>query len=180
MFNSFTSRLRLVVTVIGVAVVLTGCGTTRQARDGEPLKPNQGLLAVHVISNADAYLTFVDYMEESTFASRFGEQLVGAKGGLSIKAGKGFQLIPVDAGEYTFSKLNVYPRFAWLQSTNRFKVVANTITYIGHIQMHVSENGFNLNAFDEELDMRTHLAEAYPAFFKSMGLQKSVVELNLR
>lgn|GEM_PF-2262722 len=180
MFGKITARLRYSMIVLGAIVAVTGCASSRQARDGEPLKPNQGLLAVHVTSNADAYVTYVDYIEESTFANRFGEQLVGAKGWVDLKAGNGFQLIPIDAGEYTFSKLNVYPRFAWLQSTNRFRVEANTITYIGHIRMHVSEQGFKLDAFDEELAMRTYLAETYPAYFGAMGLRKAVVELNLR
>lgn len=177
MGKSLALGLRIVL--VCVIMNLTGCAV-QQARDGEALKPNQGLLAFHVDSNADAALTYLDYASESTFGSRFGEEMIGPKGVFRIKAGKSYQIVPMDAGEYMFSKLNVYPRFAWLQSTNRFKVVANSITYIGHIRMYVAEKGFKIAAFDGELGMRTYLAETYPAYFKAMDFKKSVAELDLR
>jgi len=172
--------LNLRIAIVCFVMALSGCATVNQARDGEALKPNQGLLAFYVISNADAVLTYGDYASESTFGSRFSEQMIGPKGAIPIKAGKTYHVIPMDAGDYMFSKFNVYPRFAWLQSTNRFKVAANSITYIGHIRVQVAEKGYKLQAIDQELDMRTYLADAYPMYFKSMDLQKSVVQLHLR
>jgi hypothetical protein len=172
--------LGLRLAIVCVVMALSGCAAVKQAHDGEALKQNQGLLAFYVISNADAVLTFGDYVSESTFGSRFSEEMVGPKGAIHIKAGKTYHLVPIDAGDYMFSKFNVNPRFAWLQATNRFKVAPNSITYIGHIQVYVADKGFKLGAADRELDMRTYLADSYPTYFKSMGLQKSVVQLDLR
>ena len=161
-------------------IVVSGCAVSPTTKDGVALKANQGLLAFHVTSNADAALSFVDYATTSTFGSRFGENMVGPKGSLSIKAGETFYVVPLDAGDYMFSKFTVYPKFAWLQATNRFKVSANTITYIGHIRIRVADNRFGLQARDRELEMRTYLSDTYPAFFKAMDFQKSFVELSLQ
>ena len=106
--------------------------------------------------------------------------MVGPKGSLNIKAGETFYVVPLDAGDYMFSKFTVYPKFAWLQATNRFKVRAHTITYIGHIGVRVSDNRFGLQARDRELEMRTYLSDTYPAYFKAMDFEKSFVELSLR
>lgn len=179
MVRKLTLGLR--IAIICVITAISGCAAVKeQARDGETLKPNQGLLAFYVVSNADLILTYADYAKESTFGSRFGEEMVGPKGVFRIKAGKTYHVVPMDAGEYMFSKLEIFPRFAWLQATNRFKVEANSVTYIGHIRARVTDRGVNLEVFDQELDMRAHLADAYPDYFKSMGLQKSVAQLNLR
>jgi hypothetical protein len=163
-----------------MAIALTACASVRNAKDGETLKPNQGLLAFHVTSNADAALTYVDFAKESTFGSRFGEEMVGPKGQFNIKAGETYYVVPLDAGEYMFSKFMVYPRFAWLQATNRFKVQANKVTYIGHIRIGVKDSSYGIRAADRELEMRSYLADAYPTYFNSMGLEKSIAELRLR
>jgi len=179
MLRNVASVLRLAGACL--VLFLSGCSAIpQQAHDGDTLKPNQGVLAFRVVSNADCFLTYGDYLSESTFGSRFSENMIGAKGAFRIKAGETYHVVPMDAGEYMFSKLEIYPRFAWLQSTNRFKVVANSITYIGTIRVNVAEKGFNLLAFDEELNMRTYLAETYSTFFKSMDFQKSVAQLHLR
>jgi hypothetical protein len=174
------STLRLLFTLVCALLALTGCAVSPTTTDGAALRSDQGLLAFHVTSNADAGLSFVDYATTSTFSSRFGENMAGPKGHLRIKAGEAFYLVPLDAGDYMFSKFTVYPKFAWLQSTNRFKVRANTITYIGHISIRVTDNRFGMQALDRELEMRTYLADTYPAYFKAMDVQKTFVELNLR
>lgn len=163
-----------------IAIALTACASVRNAKDGETLEPNQGLLAFYVTSNADAVLTYADFAKESTFGSRFGEGMVGPKGQFKIKAGQTYYVVPLDAGEYMFSKFTVYPKFVWLQATNRFKVQANTVTYIGHIQISVKDSSLGLRAADRELDMRSYLADTYPTYFNSMGLEKFIAELRLR
>ena len=154
---------RLLLALFFALVALAGCAISPTTPDGAGLKSNQGLLAFHVASNADAQLSFVDYASTSSFGSRSSENMVGPKGSLRIKAGEIFYVVPLDAGDYMFSKFTVYPRFAWLQATNRFKVRAKTITYIGHIGIRVADNRFDLRAQDRELEMRTYLAETYPS-----------------
>jgi hypothetical protein len=172
--------LRLLFVLLFTMAALCGCATVPAAKDGEALNANQGLLAFHVTSNSDAGLSFVDYSNTSTFGSRFGENMVGPKGMFRIKAGETFYVVPLEAGEYMFSKFTAYPRFSWLQATNRFKVSAHTITYIGHIRVNVTDSRYSLQVSDRELDMRTYLADTYPAYFKSMNFEKSFAELRLR
>jgi hypothetical protein len=172
--------MRSFLAMLFALITLCGCAIVPAAKDGETLQPNQGLLAFHVSSNSDAGLSFIDYANTSTFGSRFGEEMVGPKGMFRIKAGEVFYVVPMNAGEYMFSKFTAYPRFAWMQATNRFKVSANSITYIGHIEINVKDSSYRLQALDRELDIRTYLADTYPAYFKSMSFQKSIVELRLR
>jgi len=171
--------LRL-ASALALVVALCGCSSVPVAKDGEPLRPQQGLLAFHVTSNADGRLSYVDFSDTSTFSSRFSENLIGPKGAFRIRAGETFYVVPIDAGEYMWSRLDVYPRFAWLQATNRFHVRANTITYIGHIRLRVVDQRFGLQARDRESEMRTQLEENYPSYFRSMPFEKAIAELKLR
>ena len=161
-------------------LLLAGCAIVPTAKDGEALKPGQGLLAFHVTSNADSSLSYVEFSNTSTFGSRFSENMVGPKGALRIKAGETFYVVPIQAGDYMFSRFDAYPQFLWLQATNRFQVRPNAITYIGHIRVRVADKRLNLQAFDRELEMRTYLAETYPSYFGAMPLQKAIAELRLR
>ncbi len=174
-FTSLRSLFSLVLTLFA----LCGCALPN-AKDGAALTPKQGLLAFHVSSNADGAVSYVDYADTSTFVGRLGEEFMGPKGLFRITAGESFYLVPVDAGEYMFSKLTVAPRFAWLQATNRFKVKANTITYIGHIRLNVTDSRFGLQVRDQELDMRAYLAGKYPVYFQAMDFEKSFAELSLQ
>lgn len=172
--------LRLLGALLFSLVTLLGCSSVPIATDGEALRPGQGLLVFHVSSNADAHLSFQDFAETSTFGSRFAENMVGPKGAFSIRAGERYYVVPLRAGEYMWSRFDAYPRFAWLQGNNRFKVQANSITYIGHIRVKVVDSRFTLQALDREVDMRAHLLEQYPSYFQSMPLQKSLAQLRLR
>ena len=161
-------------------LALFGCASVPTAKDGASLKAGEGLLVFHVSSNADVRLTFADFSRESTFGSRFNELMVGPKGGFPLRAGDHYYVVPLQAGEYMWSRFDAYPRFAWLQGTNRFKVHPNAITYIGHINVKVVDSRFSLQALDRELDMREYLLASYPAYFRSMDIQKSIAELRLR
>lgn len=165
---------------LGLSWLLASCAIVPTAKDGEPLKPGQGLLAFHVTSNADSSLSYVDFANVSTFGSRWTEYMAGPKGALRIKAGETFYVVPLQAGDYMFSRFDVYPQFVWLQATNRFQVRPDAITYIGHIRVRVADSRLSLQAFDRELEMRTHLSETYPSYFRAMPLQKSIAELRLR
>jgi hypothetical protein len=174
------STLRFLLVLVFSVAGLTGCVTAPTTTDGAELKAKQGLLVFHVTSNADAGLSYGDYAPESTFGSRYRENVIGPQGLFRFKAGEMFYVVPLDAGEYMFGKFTVGNQFAWLQSTNRFKVNANAITYVGHINVRVADNRFGLRALDRELEMRTYLAEKYPDYFKKMDFQKAFVELNLK
>lgn len=173
------SMLRFLLVLIFSVVGLTGCVTAPTTTDGAPLKAKQGLLVFHVASNADADLSYGDYAPDPK-SSRSRENLIGPQGQFHFSAGEMFYVVPLDEGDYMFGKFTVGNKFAWLQSTNRFKVNANAITYIGHIAVRVADNRFGLRAVDRELEMRTYLAEKYPEYFKKMGFQKAFAEFDLK
>jgi hypothetical protein len=161
-------------------LLLAGCAIVPKAKDGEPLKANQGLVVFHVTSNVDSRLSYLDFADASSFGSRFSELMVGPKGSLPIKAGETFYVIPLDAGDYMFSRFDAHPYFLWLQGSNRFQVRPNAITYIGHLRVRVADARLALQAADRELDMRTYLSETYPSYFRSMDFQKAIAELRRR
>ena len=173
------SVLRFLFVLILSVWGLTGCVTAPTTTDGAPLKAKQGLLVFHVASNADVGLSYGDYAPDPT-ASRQREHWIGPPAQFHFKAGEMFYVVPLDEGDYMFGKFTVGNQFAWLQSTNRFKVNANAITYIGHIAVRVADKRFGLRAVDRELEMRTYLAENYPEYFKKMGFQKAFAEFNLK
>jgi hypothetical protein len=137
-------------------------------------------LFFHVTSNADSFLSYVDFASTSTFGSRFGEYMAGPKGRLTIKAGETYYLIPIEAGDYMWSRFDVYPKFLPMQATNRFRVKANSITYIGHLRIRVADSRVSIQAIDREFDMREHLVKTYPHYFRAMPFETSIAELRLR
>jgi hypothetical protein len=173
------SMLRYLLVLIVSILGLTGCVTAPTTTDGAPLKAKQGLVAFHVTSNADAGLSYGDYAPDPAL-SRSREIWIGAPAQFRFQAGEMFYVVPMDEGEYMFGKFTVGSQYAWLQSTNRFKVNANAITYIGHINVRVADKRFGLRAQDRELEMRTYLAEKYPEYFRKMEFQKAFAEFNLK
>lgn len=173
------SALRFLLVLAFSVVGLAGCVTAPTTPDGAPLKAKQGLVAFHVTSNADVGLSYGDYAPDPRL-SRHRESLIGPPAQFRFQAGEMFYVVPLDEGDYMFGKFTVGNQFAWLQSTNRFKVNANAITYIGHISVRVADKRFGLRAVDRELEMRTYLAEKYPEYFKKMGFQKAFAEFNLK
>jgi len=78
-----------------------------------------------------------------------------------------------------WSKIEMYPMFAWLHASNKFKVAPNSITYIGDIRVHVVDKRFTINVSDREDNMRDYLASTYPEYLKSMPIVKALAELRL-
>jgi hypothetical protein len=158
---------------------LTGCVTAPTTPDGAPLKAKQGLVAFHVTSNADAELSYIGHAAGPTSSGQR-ENLAIAPAVFSFKGGEIFYVVPMDEGDYMFSKFTVGSQYALLRGNNRFKVSANAITYIGHIGVRVADKRFGLRAVDRELEMRTYLAEKYPEYFKKMEFQKAFAEFDLK
>jgi hypothetical protein len=158
---------------------LAGCSAVPTAKDAESLKANQGLLAFEVTSSADAVLSFVAFSSETSFGSRFAEYTLGPKGKIRVSTGEKYYMIPMEAGEYMWSRLDVGHRFAPLQAHNRFRVHANSITYIGNFRLIVIDDKFKLSVADGEQDMRKYIEETYPSYSKSMSFEKVIAELRL-
>jgi hypothetical protein len=176
--SSIEKGLCALLAAVALAVV-AGCATRESAPDGVPLKPGQGLLAMKIISNTSARLSYQEYSKESSFGSRFAENMLGPKGAISVKPGDKYWVLPADAGEYMWSKIEMGNLFANLHTSNRFRVKPNTITYIGDIRISIDNRRFRFIARDGEPAMRDHLKEAYPEYMKSMQFEKVMAELRL-
>jgi hypothetical protein len=175
-----TTKRRLSARLAAVALaVFTGCATTESAPDGVALRPGQGLLAMRIISNTSARLSYQDYSKESSFGSRFAENMLGPKGAISVKSGDKYWVLPVDAGEYMWSKIEMGNLFANLHTSNRFRVKPNTITYIGDIRISLDNRRIQFAVRDGEPGMQDHLNQAYPTYMKSMGFEKVMAEMRL-
>jgi hypothetical protein len=177
--NLYSLRAGATIFFLILLTSLTGCVSTPVAVDGAGLKPNQGLLVLRITSNVNARLGFLDYVNTSTFGNRFAENLVGPKGFVHATTEEKYVVIPLDSGDYMWSKIEIYPKFAWLHASNRFKVMPNSITYIGDIRVNVAESRFSLRVSDGEQEMRGYLAKTYPAYLKSMPIVKTLAELRL-
>jgi hypothetical protein len=166
--------------ILMVAFVMTGCATVPIAQDGAPLTSTQGLLAFRITSNVKGALRYINYSATSTVGSRLSEDVFGSKGMVGLEVGDKYYLVPFEAGEYMWSHLDVYPKYAWLQSTNRFRVRPQAITYIGHIELTSRTTDFSLKAFDREDDMLGFLAKSYPTYFGTYVVYKEIAVIRLR
>ena len=163
-----------------LALGVTACATQQSILDGSNLAVGQGLLALKLMSNANGSISFVPYTAESGFGSRLAENLIGAKGVITISQLEQFFVLPVDAGEYMWSRFAAIGRQADLRSSNRFEVKPGTITYVGHIRTFVNYDTLHLDVFDRVVEMRDHLREQYPKYYESLRFFKALAQLRPR
>lgn len=161
-------------------LLLSACAVTKSAPDGTTLKPNQGVLALRLSSNKTGRFTFVP-REESTFAKRWFEDLTGGKETLVYREDQDqFLVIPVDAGEYMWSKIEMGNQFAWLRESNRFQVKAGQLTYIGNVRVFFNDNKFGIRVTDRSDEMREHLRANFPSYSSALAFEKALAEFNIR
>ncbi|HUR20014.1 MAG TPA: hypothetical protein VMZ90_04345 [Vicinamibacterales bacterium] len=170
-------RLGLYWPALIASVLLIGaCATRSSIQDGRALLPNQGLVALKMSSNSRGRLNYVTYTPTSSFGARLTENLFGPEGAISIRRGETYWVLPFDAGEYMWSKFEAGNLFSNIQSSNRFTVKPNTITYIGHIQLKLGQGRLEITAEDREEDFRAHLEAHYPAYLAVKPIEKSLLE----
>ncbi|MES3020679.1 MAG: hypothetical protein V4857_03740 [Pseudomonadota bacterium] len=166
--------------VLVALVGLQGCVFTPKAEDGRELTPKQGLLVLKISSNVDARLGFMDFKNESSFGIRFAEDLIGPTGFVfGKKDEEKYVVIPLDAGDYMWSKIEVYPKYAPLHASNKFTVVANSINYIGDVRIYSQDSSFSMRVVDREEAMRDYMSSKYPEYLKNMPVVKTLAEMRL-
>ncbi|MFM2118585.1 MAG: hypothetical protein RL722_53 [Pseudomonadota bacterium] len=69
--------------------------------------------------------------------------------------------------------------FSWMQSSNRFTVKPNTITYAGDLQLTVTGTVFSLRVYDREADMRNYIKQSFQNYSNSMKFEKILAILNI-
>jgi len=169
------SAVRLGLCLLLVSA-FTGCSGVPAAKDGQALKPNQGLLAFKFTSTDDARLSFMNFSPESSFGSRMSEYTFGPKGSIQVSAGEKYYLVPLDAGEYMWSRVDAGRKFAPFQASNRFSVHANTITYVGSFRLIFLDDKVTLSVLDREQEMRNYIEDKYPTYARSMSFDEDVAK----
>jgi hypothetical protein len=165
--------------LVSAILLLTGCVITPRAEDGKPLLANQGILAIKITSNAKARIGIQPFSKESSYASRFAENAIGPKAFVFFKESEEYVLIPLEAGDYMWSKIEMGRMFSWMQSSNRFTVKPNTITYAGDLQLTVTGTVFSLRVYDREADMRNYIKQSFQNYSNSMKFEKILAILNI-
>jgi hypothetical protein len=164
---------------LALVALLAACAARESAPDGSALKPNQGLLALKITSNVTANLAYNEFSSETSFGSRFAENMFGGKGSILVTQGEKYWVLPLEAGEYMWSKFSTGNQFANLHTSNRFTVRPNTITYIGDLTIQHDGKRVRFLARDRETEMRDHLRRTFPDYYSSMTFEKVLAELRL-
>lgn len=180
-FNHSVVRRAATISMLWIFAGLAGCTINPVAVDSAVLKPKQGLLVMQIKSNAYAKLTFVDYDANYSFSDRMKHDLVtGYKGYVtSDDRHKKYIVMPIDAGDYMWETFTSHPKTAYLDRTNKFKIVANSITYIGQLDIFVADMRYSLKVSDQVDDMRKYLGENFPGYLKSMPVVTNLADMHL-
>ncbi len=157
---------------------ISGCVHAPVTVDGGGLKKNQGLLVLKIQSNVKIRLTFVDFVDQLAFGNPLAE-LVGPVGYVHGTIDEKYAVIPLDAGDYMWSKIEVYPLFSRFYGSTKFKVVPNSLTYIGDISVNVTDKRFSIVVTDGDYQMREYVASNYPEYVKSFPIVKMLAEFRL-
>ena len=170
-----------VIATLCVAAALAGCTINPVAVDNAVLQPNQGLLVMQIKSNAFAKINFDDYDPNYGFAAQMKHELLtGSKGYVVADARqKKYIVMPVNAGDYMWTNFEAYPKATHLEKTNKFKIVANTITYIGQLDIFIADMRFTLHVSDQSADMRSNLAANFPGYLKTMPMVTELADVHL-
>ena len=187
------------VLFIAVLSLAAGCANVqRNGADGIPLMPDQGLLALHLSSNADwIQLGYLKYVAHSGSGTILSEELLGSDGSFTRREKDLYFLVPVREGDYMFSRVSLIKRRgkANLYSTNRFTIKRNEITYVGHINLRSILNGkrfcdagesrctvgdVSIVTSDQEADMRRYIADEFPVYSRRFGFSKSIAQIKLQ
>jgi hypothetical protein len=166
--------------IFGLPAALAGCTTAKNISDGADTPQNEGILVMQVSGTQEGFLNF-NVHGESTFGTRFAENMVGPKG--TIRFGTEEQLIvrSVEAGDYMWTKLLLLKsnQFAWLSRSTKFKVAKGSITYLGHLRITIIGDRYGVRVFDRETDARNLMAAQYPKYLSSFPFQKELAEVRI-
>lgn len=157
-----------------LALCVSSCATRQDIPDGTSLTKGQGLLVMKLLSNAKGSLSFVPFAAESTLGSRLIEGMVGPSGVIAINELEQYFVIPVDAGEYMWSRFSAVGRVADLHTSARFVIKPGEITYIGNVRTFVRYTTLELDVFDRDAEVREHLREKFPKYYETMPFKKSI------
>jgi hypothetical protein len=163
--------------LLGTPGLLTACAVTPAAVDGAAAAPGRGYLAMQLVSNQLANLSFNKF-GKPTFSSQL-EDGLGGKGGVQFVSGERSVMVEVQAGEYMWTLLSTGHRQATVEAT-RFQVLAGAITYIGRLQLQLSSYNYQLRVADQEAQMLDYLRANYPLTLQNLPFHKAISQLRLK
>lgn len=179
-FERIVSNRAASIGMLFLCTMLSACETVQVvAVDSTPLLPNQGVLVMQVKSNSYARFNYIDYKSKYTFADSLSQNIIGSKGFVLANARlKQYIVMRMDAGDYAWMNIALPGASnGAVDPKNKFTVKANTLTYIGQIDLFVDDKRFSLHVADEAEDMRRYLAESFPAYSKSLPMVKDLARL---
>lgn len=160
-----------------VLLTMSGCMTTsKHILDAQTLKPDEGLLVMEFNSSIDLYLSYQKYDNEHNALDRLGDEFFGTEGGIQIRKGKSYLVIPLKAKEYMFSRISTGYAFSLIKNPNKFEIYPNTITYIGHLNYLALGNRYRITTEDKQLDISQYLKNDYPVYTENMDIKTNLVE----
>jgi hypothetical protein len=172
------SRRSVLILIPTTALGLTACATSTSISDGTQLHDNQGLLAFRVQSDLPASMQF-DLYDSSRANAVLKDTLFGrlaSKGVISFEKGSTTLLIPVDPGEYMWTKFRSGNKYVQLASSNRFSVKRATVTYIGDLVIQIDGMKFAIVATDRETEMKEHVTKNFPQYTAALPFEKAITD----
>lgn len=128
------TRLQLIPFALTV-LSLGACGTTPPAENvGVTVAADQGLMAVRFVSNWKGNEKWL--FEPVVFV--IGREDPPARSELTMRSNDDAQLIPLQAGEYSWVRVAIGPNFMNFQPDAKFTISPGEITYVGDITLLVS------------------------------------------
>jgi hypothetical protein len=171
--------MRFIISLL-LAVALAGCASRSSVDDGQQLQAGEGFIALRIDSNTAGNIWYTEYSKDRNFASRFGDAMVGGRGGVQIVNGQRYWLLNRPAGEYMWYEFNSGNAVARMrEGANRFRITPGAITYVGHVEVNRSGSRLRLRVRDDEADMRAHLEATYPGIYKAHRFEKQIAEFGL-
>ena len=145
--------------LFGLPALLSACAS-QNAVDGSAIGPDDGLLVMQASGNVFGSLGY-DRWGDRTVGAQLTEGLLGVGPKMAFGTREELVVLPLAAGEYMWTRLNVHPHFAWLQKSTRFKIARGTITYIGALEVNVAaaQKQVVIRVQDRESQARTALAQ---------------------
>jgi hypothetical protein len=166
--------------LLGLSALISACSSTSTVPDGTEVGSNEGVLVIQLSGTESGLLEFSPHaIGQTSYGTALTDRLAGRTAQLRFGREAAFFVLPIEAGEYMWTRLSLVNRYALLSSSTRFKISKATITYIGALRISVADGKYSARVFDRETDARTHLAEKYPKYLASLPFHKELADLRM-
>ena len=172
------TNLRVVPLALA-ALLISACVTKPLATDGSAkVAADEGLLAVRFISDYEGNESAM--YESVTFIVQ--QQGATASEVLEMRNNDDAQLIALPAGEYTWTRAAVYPRYFLFEPGANFSIRPGQITYVGDVTLLLTPERFllianELKVEDNRDETMSRLRSDYGALVDDYALSVEIADL---